>query len=203
MEAWRRELYHNMMTQNSLCHYAKGQTASRHKYVAIKNGRYIYPEDVNRTNSNSPLVNAAKNRMKASGHSESRSLGDYVMGRVDREKGFIRNGNGDEYDKTNDILNKNINNSNSGSTANYISSPSGTDAEAGQLLLKSEDDGRKTVSTSLIKKYAGRPDNESFRDYLADASDEDLKDSLSSIAELKGNFEYLVKAIEEELKRRK
>lgn len=38
MERWREQLY--------LEHSAKGTTWGRHKYVAIKNGRYIYPEDL-------------------------------------------------------------------------------------------------------------------------------------------------------------
>lgn len=31
---------------DELMHYAKGQRARNHKYVAIRNGRYIYPDDV-------------------------------------------------------------------------------------------------------------------------------------------------------------
>ena len=38
------------MGNTYLVHYAKGQTANKHRYVAIKNGRYIYPEDVQRSN---------------------------------------------------------------------------------------------------------------------------------------------------------
>lgn len=31
---------------DELMHYARGQRARNHKYIAIKNGRYIYPDDV-------------------------------------------------------------------------------------------------------------------------------------------------------------
>ena len=31
---------------DELMHYAKGQRARNHKYIAIRNGRYIYPDDV-------------------------------------------------------------------------------------------------------------------------------------------------------------
>lgn len=40
MESWRQELYH------SLRHAAEGSTWKDHKYIAIVDGRYIYPEDV-------------------------------------------------------------------------------------------------------------------------------------------------------------
>lgn len=33
------------MSQTTLIHSAKGQTWGKHKYIAIKNGRYIYPEE--------------------------------------------------------------------------------------------------------------------------------------------------------------
>lgn len=32
-------------SEDVLMHYAKGSRAKKHKYIAIKNGRYIYPED--------------------------------------------------------------------------------------------------------------------------------------------------------------
>lgn len=38
MERWREQLY--------LEHSAKGTTWGKHKYIAIKNGKYIYPEDL-------------------------------------------------------------------------------------------------------------------------------------------------------------
>ena len=37
MERWREQLY--------LEHSAKGRAWDKHKYIAINNGRYIYPED--------------------------------------------------------------------------------------------------------------------------------------------------------------
>ena len=40
MESWRNELY------NSLSHSVEGSTWKEHKYVAIVNGKYIYPEDL-------------------------------------------------------------------------------------------------------------------------------------------------------------
>lgn len=40
MESWRNELY------NSLSHSTEGSTWKDHKYIAIVDGRYIYPEDV-------------------------------------------------------------------------------------------------------------------------------------------------------------
>ena len=35
--------YYGIVSDSGLSHYAKGQRARRHKYVSIKNGRYIYP----------------------------------------------------------------------------------------------------------------------------------------------------------------
>lgn len=32
--------------KNYLIHYSKGSTSKKHKYIAIKNGKYIYPEDL-------------------------------------------------------------------------------------------------------------------------------------------------------------
>ncbi len=40
MEAWRRELY------QTLSHSVEGSTWKDHKYIAIVDGKYIYPEDV-------------------------------------------------------------------------------------------------------------------------------------------------------------
>ena len=44
MERWREQLY--------LEHSAKGSTWGKHKYIAIKNGRYIYPEDLKKKAAN-------------------------------------------------------------------------------------------------------------------------------------------------------
>lgn len=35
-----------IINEDELYHYAKGKRAKKHKYIAIKNGRYIYPEDI-------------------------------------------------------------------------------------------------------------------------------------------------------------
>lgn len=43
MERWREQLY--------LEHSAKGTTWGKHKYIAIKNGRYIYPKDLKKKTS--------------------------------------------------------------------------------------------------------------------------------------------------------
>lgn len=51
-----------------LAHSAKGQTWGHHKYIAIKNGRYIYPEDLgNYKNINGESLGTAKpdNRKKS------------------------------------------------------------------------------------------------------------------------------------------
>lgn len=42
------------VSSDELYHYAKGTRAKKHKYIAIKNGRYIYPDDVKK-NSNAPI----------------------------------------------------------------------------------------------------------------------------------------------------
>lgn len=47
MESWRQELYH------SFRHAAEGSTWKDHKYIAIVDGRYIYPEDVQNAGKNS------------------------------------------------------------------------------------------------------------------------------------------------------
>ena len=39
-------LYNEAMNKRYIEHSAKGQSWGKHKYIAIKNGRYIYPEDV-------------------------------------------------------------------------------------------------------------------------------------------------------------
>lgn len=44
MERWREQLY--------LEHSTKGSTWGNHKYIAIKNGRYIYPEDLKKKAAN-------------------------------------------------------------------------------------------------------------------------------------------------------
>ena len=43
---------------DELMHYAKGQRARNHKYVAIRNGRYIYPDDV--SGAYQGITNAAR-----------------------------------------------------------------------------------------------------------------------------------------------
>lgn len=43
---------------DELIHYAKGQRARNHKYVAIRNGRYIYPDDV--SGAYQGITNAAR-----------------------------------------------------------------------------------------------------------------------------------------------
>ena len=47
MESWRRQFYHS----------AKGSVWSNHKYIAIQNGRYIYPEDVKDTKAAKKIEN--------------------------------------------------------------------------------------------------------------------------------------------------
>lgn len=47
MEAWRRELY------QTLSHSVEGSTWKDHKYIAIVDGKYIYPEDVQNGSSSS------------------------------------------------------------------------------------------------------------------------------------------------------
>ena len=42
MESWRSELY------QTLSHSIEGSTWKDHKYIAIVNGKYIYPEDVDK-----------------------------------------------------------------------------------------------------------------------------------------------------------
>lgn len=54
MESWRNELY------NSLSHAAEGSTWKDHKYVAIIDGKYIYPEDVQGMSSGNSDVDSAK-----------------------------------------------------------------------------------------------------------------------------------------------
>lgn len=50
MERWREQLY--------LEHSAKGTTWGKHKYIAIKNGRYIYPEDLKKKSTTSANSNS-------------------------------------------------------------------------------------------------------------------------------------------------
>lgn len=54
MESWRREFYHS----------AKGSVWSNHKYIAIQNGRYIYPEDIKDTKA----ANQIKRNMQYDAH---------------------------------------------------------------------------------------------------------------------------------------
>lgn len=61
MESWRQELYH------SLRHAAEGSTWKDHKYIAIVDGRYIYPEDVqNGGNSSGSAVATAQTTTSSS-----------------------------------------------------------------------------------------------------------------------------------------
>ena len=50
MEFWRHELY------NTLSHSVEGSSWKDHKYVAIVNGKYIYPEDL-KENTDRPSSN--------------------------------------------------------------------------------------------------------------------------------------------------
>lgn len=43
-------LYNEAVYKSRLMHSAKGQSWGKHKYIAIKNGRYIYPEDLQKSN---------------------------------------------------------------------------------------------------------------------------------------------------------
>lgn len=68
MESWRHELY------TTLSHSIEGSTWKDHKYVAIIDGKYIYPEDLKKMNSserasvtsnNSRWVNSNKTSSKS------------------------------------------------------------------------------------------------------------------------------------------
>lgn len=68
MESWRNELY------NSLSHSVEGSTWANHKYVAIINGRYIYPEDLQKERaSKSGIVTGGVKTVKSSGSSSNSS----------------------------------------------------------------------------------------------------------------------------------
>lgn len=68
MESWRNELY------NSLSHSVEGSTWANHKYVAIINGRYIYPEDLQKERaSKSGIVTGGTKTVKSSGSSSNSS----------------------------------------------------------------------------------------------------------------------------------
>ena len=51
MEAWREELYR--MINRPIKHSVEGSTWEDHKYIAIVDGKYIYPEDLKSGNSSS------------------------------------------------------------------------------------------------------------------------------------------------------
>ena len=62
---------------DELMHYARGQRAQNHKYIAIKNGKYIYPED--NINYNDRLTSGKKRyEYLEGGHARRLTNGDYV-----------------------------------------------------------------------------------------------------------------------------
>ena len=68
MESWRQELY------NTLSHSVEGSTWKDHKYVAIVNGKYIYPEDLKKEKgiyATTGTINGASKTSKASSGSSS------------------------------------------------------------------------------------------------------------------------------------
>lgn len=62
MESWRSELY------QTLSHSIEGSTWKDHKYVAIVNGKYIYPEDLKNggSASKSGIISGAVKTIKGS-----------------------------------------------------------------------------------------------------------------------------------------
>lgn len=62
-ENFKMNQYKKAMAEQQLEHSAKGQSWGKHKYIAIKNGRYIYPEDLQKggTGGSSRPVGRQKN----------------------------------------------------------------------------------------------------------------------------------------------
>jgi hypothetical protein len=84
-------------------HYAKGSHAKKHKYIAIKNGRYIYPEDVKKTSNREQEKGKAKTEQeninaaidwRRDAPSSNRAM---LTAREEQKKGFKRTIN--EQDK--------------------------------------------------------------------------------------------------------
>jgi len=67
-----------IITTDKLSHSAKGTSWSNHKYIAIKNGRYIYPDGLQGT-ADKIKSNAAINR--ATGVKSS-SLGETPLSKI-------------------------------------------------------------------------------------------------------------------------
>ena len=81
MEAWKEELYHGLISQyknqlsGSLSSGGKssggkaGRTWKHHKYIRIENGRYIYPEDLNKTKK-SNMSDSLKDKLRNADYSQ-------------------------------------------------------------------------------------------------------------------------------------
>lgn len=67
MESWRRELYQRLQ------HSVEGSTWQDHKYIAIVDGRYIYPEDVKNGSSSSAASTSSTSTSTSSSSSSTTS----------------------------------------------------------------------------------------------------------------------------------
>lgn len=111
METWRQELYH------SLKHSVEGSEWKDHKYIAIVDGKYIYPEDV-KNGSKSPATTSSTPTNTTSTTGNSKVTPPTTPKKVKKQK--------DKSGKDIDVTDK-------GSVASYKDLP--TDAQVGDMYL--------------------------------------------------------------------
>ena len=115
MESWRQELYH------SLSHSVEGSEWKDHKYIAIVDGKYIYPEDVkngSKSAASTSTSNASASAGVTSTTTTSKVTPPTTPKKVKKQK--------DKNDKDIDVTDK-------GSVASYKDLP--TNAQVGDMYL--------------------------------------------------------------------
>lgn len=112
METWRQELYH------SLKHSVEGSEWKDHKYIAIVDGKYIYPEDVKNGSKSPAATSSAPITNTTSTTGSSKVIPPTTPKKVKKQK--------DKSGKDIDVTDK-------GSVASYKDLP--TDAQVGDMYL--------------------------------------------------------------------
>ena len=74
-----------------LKHSAKGQSWGKHKYIAIKNGRYIYPEDLKKGGTSSQVKYKTPDGRPIGNSARAKYLSEH-MGKKEERRGMITTG---------------------------------------------------------------------------------------------------------------